>query len=52
MNSFGTLVKEFFPDNMTTGNERYLFIGDLAPGFYLVKIQEEKETFLSKLVIE
>jgi len=52
MNSFGKLVKEFYPDKMAPGNELQLFIGDLAPGFYLVKFLEEKGTYITKLVIE
>ena len=52
MNPCGLMVREFFPDKMIIGFERELYIGNLSPGFYLVKIQEEKEIFLTKLVIE
>jgi hypothetical protein len=52
LNSYGLLVREFLPDHLTTGDEIRLFIGDLAPGFYLVKLLEKKGTFLAKLLIE
>jgi hypothetical protein len=52
MNSYGKLVKEFCPDKMAAGNERKLFVGDLAPGFYLVMIKETGKTYYFKLIIE
>jgi hypothetical protein len=52
MNPYGLIVKEFLRDDRCYGNERQLYIGDIAPGFYFVKITFENGTFLSKLVIE
>jgi hypothetical protein len=52
INSFGSMVKEVSPEEMVPGAEWQFYAGDMASGFYLVKIQEENETFVIKLVVE